>query len=117
MPIHTIQLKYTGSNIAKAENEAGKNFMNVVATIATSPAISDLKFLFDAGGASDDDFDKAFSEGVDNVVLIIMRGLNDSGFLGGKLDIEAIEKEMQERREKVQEITKVSETSGEANKA
>lgn len=117
MPTKIITLKYTGSSVAKAEIESGKNFMNVVAAIGAAPSISDLKFLFDAGGASENDFDQAMAQGIDNAVLIVMRGLDESGFLGTKLDLQAMEKEMKARKSEIQKNMEASETSGEVNKA
>ena len=117
MPTKIITLKYTGSSVAKAESETGKDFMSVVAAIGATPSISDLKFLFDAGGASENDFDEAMAQGIDSAVLTIMRGLNESGFLGTKLDLQAMEKEMEARKLEIRKHMEASENSGEANKA
>lgn len=81
-----IELIYKASNIAKAEKEDNRKFFDVFNTMGNnSIGVSDLQFLFHAGGASDEDFDRAFEMGISEVMSIILKGINDAGFLG-KLD-------------------------------
>ena len=81
-----IELNYKASNIAKAEKEDGLKFFDVFNNMGNnSIGVSDLQFLFHAGGASDKDFDEIFSKGVAEVMNLILEGINKAGFLG-KLD-------------------------------
>ena len=72
-----------------------------------SMGISDLLFLYHAGGASDDDFDKDFKEGIGTMMTNILEGINEAGFLG-EIDTKAMEKQLKQDSSK---------TSGESNKA
>lgn len=107
-----MKLNYKASNIAKAESETGKNFFNIIANLGNNASVSDLMFLFNAGGGTLDEFDATFASGVESVMIAIMEGINDAGFLGEKIDIEAMKKEM----EKVKANFKTSPATGEANK-
>ena len=81
-----VELNYKASNIAKAEKEDYKKFFDVFNNMGNnSIGVSDLQFLFHAGGASDDDFDEIFSKGMETVMETILDGINRAGFLG-KID-------------------------------
>ena len=55
-----MKLNFKALNIAKAERQDERKFFDVFNGMSTgSMGISDLLFLYHAGGASDDDFDKA----------------------------------------------------------
>lgn len=81
-----MALNFKASNIAKAESKTGKNFFKVIQEMAGVPSFSDLMFLFLAGGATEEEFDNAFGEGIEEAMLKITEGLNESGFLGQKVD-------------------------------
>ena len=58
-----IELNYKASNIAKAEKADYRKFFDVFNSMGSnSIGVSDLQFLFHAGGASDDDFDEVFAK-------------------------------------------------------
>lgn len=107
-----MKLHYKASNIAKAEAKAGKKFFETFTNIGNGiPAVADLMFLFSAGGGSDDEFDALFEQGIDSVLLAIMEGVNDAGFLGQKLNMTEIKQSMAKAREEVlasQNIGKVA---------
>lgn len=107
-----MKLNYKASNVAKAEAETGKNFFGVIANLGGNTSVLDLMFLFTAGGGSVDEFDSLFASGIEAVMVSIMEGINDAGFLGEKIDIEAMKKEM----EKARATLKTSPVTGEANK-
>lgn len=85
-----VELNYKASNIAKAEKADYRKFFDVFNSMGSnSIGVSDLQFLFHAGGASDDDFDEVFAKGIDEVMSVILKGINDAGFLG-KIDAKAL---------------------------
>lgn len=106
-------LVYKASNIAKAERQTGDNFFEVISQLAKTPSMASLIFLYQAGGATEEDFDEAIKNGFEAVLLDIMEGLNDAGFLGTKIDTEAMKAEM----EKTKNSQKASVNSGKIKKA
>ena len=102
MPVKKITLKYKASTIAKFEEETGRGFLELISHLDGSgtPKMSELLMLFKAGGASEKDFDEVAAEGVQELVLTIMSGINDAGFLG-KIDIEGMRKAMEEAAQQV----------------
>jgi len=46
--------------------------------------------LFLAGGANEEEFDGVFEGGVEKCMLVIIEGLNESGFLGQKIDTQEL---------------------------
>ena len=61
-----MKLNFKASNIAKAERNDGCKFFDVFNGMSTgSIGVSDLLFLYHAGGASDEDFDKDFGKGIE----------------------------------------------------
>ena len=90
-----MKLNYKASNIAKAEREHDMNFFDMLTTLGDKPSISGLLFLFEAGNATEDDFDAAFKEGIDKVLTVIMDGLSDAGFLGQE-DARVIKRQLEE---------------------
>jgi len=104
-------LNYTASKIALAERRHGENFFSALETLAKKPSMSGLLFLFNAGGGTDEDFDKLFKEGADKVMVAIMEGLSAGGFLG-----EEIVEEAKGLLEKASKSPVASQTSGETTK-
>lgn len=78
------KLLYKASFIARAERETGKKFFEVLGKMDGDLSFDDLMFLFKAGGASEEDFDQIVASGLENAIIEIMDGLNDSGFLGSQ---------------------------------
>ena len=86
----TTKLNYKGSNIAKAEQEYGVKFFNVIETLSgkkgeNNIGMVDLLFLFRAGGGTEEQFDKRVVDDAEGIMLDIMEGLSESGFLGKKM--------------------------------
>ena len=101
-------LNYKASNIAKAERAHNKNFFEVMTQMTKTPSVSDLMFIVEAGGGTEEDFDAMFAKGFENLLLEVMEGINEAGFLGVKLDTKGL-------REKVQkELAEISPNTGEA---
>lgn len=95
-----LKLNYKASNIAKAEDKFNRNFFKSLSGLSESPSMSDLMFLFFAGGATEEDFDNAVKEGFDNAMIIITEGLNESGFLGKTIDTTEMKKAMEAQKKK-----------------
>lgn len=106
-----MKLNYKASNIAKAEREHDMNFFDMLTTLGDKPSISGLLFLFEAGEATADDFDAAFKEGIDKVLMTIMDGLSDAGFLEQE-DVRVMKKALEEQMKS----QKTSLSSGETAK-
>lgn len=105
-----MKLEYKASNIRKTERENGKNFFAVISSLGETSSVDDLMFVWEAGGGSDDAFDAEFSKGIQNILLIIMEGINEAGFLGHKIDMTELKKAMEASMG-------TSQSSGEAKKA
>lgn len=113
-----MKLNYKASNIAKAERKSGKNFFDAfsgIMTVSGNPSISDLMFIYTAGGATKDDFDESFSKGIENVLVEVMDGINEAGFLGEKIDLTALKQGLADTMKNAKQ--EVSQAIGEANKA
>ncbi len=111
-----ITLNYKASNIAKAEEAQNKNFLECVGRLGGSgmPSFADMRFLVLAGGGSDDDFDKLFASGIENLLGAVLEGINSAGFLGSEtIDVEALKSQLHEMTEKASEKAKTSPNSGE----
>lgn len=106
-----MKLDYKASNIAKAEREHNLNFFDVLTTLGNKPSVSGLLFLFEAGNGTEDDFDQAFKEGIDKVLVVIMEGLRDAGFLGQE-DVRVIKRQLEDQKKR----PAASPNSGEATK-
>lgn len=87
-----IKLNFKASNIAKAEDKKNKNFFKAISGMSDIPSMSDILFLFLAGGATEDEFDEIIAGGIENAMTIITEGLNESGFLGKKIDTTDLKK-------------------------
>lgn len=90
-----FNLDYKASNIRAAEKEYSLSLFDAIAKVGNgSIDTTSLMFLYACGGASDEDFDKDFKGGMQDVVLNIFKGIDEAGFLGEKLDIEGMKKEL-----------------------
>lgn len=106
-------LKFTASKIAKAEKNNNANFFDVLGGLASRPSMTALLFLFNAGGGTDEQFDKVFeNDGLEGVMGAILEGLGDGGFLPK----DAV-KEAKEALVKASETTEASENTGETTKS
>ena len=105
-----MKLDYKASNIAKAERAHGMNFLKTLKTLSDNPSISGLLFLFEAGNGTEDDFDQAFKEGINKVLVVIMEGLSAAGFLGQE-DVRVLKRQLEDQKKPV-----TSQNSGEATK-
>lgn len=105
-------LNFTASKIALAERKHNDNFFGVLGQLAKKPSMSALLFLFNAGGGTDAQFDELFKEGVDVIMVAIVEGLSEGGFL----EKEAVE-EVKKVMENIKNNQKTSQTSGETTKA
>lgn len=103
-----MKLNYKALNIAKAEQDENRKFFDVFNGMSSgSIGVSDLLFLYRAGGASDKDFETDFKKGIPELMQNILEGINDAGFLG-EIDTKAMEATANKDS---------SETSGENTKA
>ena len=93
-----LKLNFKASNIAKAEDLTHKNFFKAISEISEIPSISDLMFVFKAGGASEEEFDEVLKDGIENAMVIITEGLNDSGFLGKKIDTTELKRAIDQKK-------------------
>lgn len=104
-------LNYTASKIAFAERELKMNFFDELPKLAVKPSMSGLLFLFRAGGGTNEQFDELFKQGADALMVIIMDGLENGGFLP-KEAVEEVKKAMED----IRTTQKTSQSSGEATK-
>ena len=93
-----LKLNFKASNIAKAEDKYKKNFFTAIGDMAGTPSLNDLMFIFLAGGATEEEFDDVMSNGVEQAMLVITNGLNESGFLGKKIDTTELKKAMEKQK-------------------
>lgn len=91
-----VQLNYKASNIAKAEKEMGESFFDALSKLSSTPSVSALLFLFIAGGGTQDEFDELAKTGIPEVMMEIMEGISDAGFLGTKIDTKKMRADMEE---------------------
>ncbi len=92
-----VQLNYKASNIAKAEKEQGENFLEKISTLNGIPQVSDLMFLFIAGGGTIEEFDDFIEEeGVGAVTVEVVASIAESGFLGKSIDAKQLRADMTE---------------------
>ncbi len=118
-----MQLNYKASNIARVERESKitdpknpKKFFTALNGLGGEMSVDDLLFLFVAGGGTEDQFDQLFAEkGVQEIILVIMEGINDAGFLGKKIDVAEIRKAMEAAVKG--DSSKATPTTGESTKA
>jgi hypothetical protein len=103
-----MKLNYKASNIAKAEREYKLKFFTVMGGLGSDMGVGDLLFLYVAGGGSEDDFDKLFETGIEEVMIAIMEGINDAGFLGKMVSTS----ELRDAMAKAKTPAAVSPTSG-----
>lgn len=108
-----VQLNYKASNIAKAEKEQGMSFFDAFSSLQDKPSISSLLFLFVAGGGTTEEFDELFKSGIDKVMLEVMSGIADAGFLGKTVDSKTLRAEMEKA---MKEAMPTSEISGQTKK-
>lgn len=95
-----ITLNYKASNIAKAEEKYNKNFLACISGLQSAPSFRDMRFLILAGGGTDEDFDKLVASGIENLMTVVLEGINNAGFLGEeKIDIEALKAQLHETME------------------
>lgn len=104
-------LNFTASKIALAERKHNDNFFGALGQLAKSPSMSALLFLFNAGGGTDAQFDELFKEGVDVIMVAIVEGLSNGGFLE-KEAVEEVKKVMAD----IKKSQKATPNSGEATK-
>lgn len=105
-------LDFKASNIRKAEEYSGKDFFSVFAKVSGGRiAINDLAFLYLCGGLSTGDFDEDFDQTKDmrKVTYHIFESLDEAGFLGEKMNLEAMREALG--------LEKASVKSGEKTKA
>lgn len=115
-----MELKFTATNIRKAEAEFKMNFFSVFSDFRLA-GVNELAFLWRAGGGDDGSFDTAFAAGLDSVMVTILEGVNEAGFLGKKLPKEQLKKMITEAIKEAQkeftDIIGTSQKSGEKTKA
>ena len=94
-----VQLSYKASNIARAEKENKLNFFSGVSELQTNPSFSNLLFLFKAGGGTEEEFDEVAKTGIPEIMMAIMEGISDAGFLGTRIDAKKMKAEMKKAME------------------
>lgn len=91
MPVKALitSLKFKASNIAMAEDRYKMDFFSALDKVGTS--MKAMLFLFCAGGGDEELFDQFMAEkGIKELVLLILDGVNEAGFLGEKLDLNKV---------------------------
>ena len=112
-----FNLDYKASNIRYAEKDYNLSFFEAVAKVGSNSInVTSLMFLYACGGATEDDFDKDFKKGMQEVVLNIFKAIDAAGFLGVKLDLKAMEEELK-KSENEMTATSSSTKSGKATNA
>jgi hypothetical protein len=109
-----VQLNYKASNIAKAEKEQGMSFFDAFSSLQDKPSISSLLFLFIAGGGTTEEFDEVAKTGIPEIMMAIMEGVSDAGFLGTTVDSKTLKAEMEKA---MKEAMAALENSGETENA
>lgn len=89
-------LTYKASAIARTEREHGKNFFKTIENLGGETSMDDLLFLCQAGGATEEEFDEAVSNGAEGLLLAVMEGVNEAGFLGKKVPKAQLKKAFEE---------------------
>lgn len=84
-----MNLNYKASNIAKAEAKYGLKFFTVLGQIKADNGVpefgmSDIMFLWACGGGSEDEFDKAIEDDMQQMMNDIVAGIGNAGFLQAK---------------------------------
>jgi hypothetical protein len=93
-----MNLNYKASNIMKAEEEHGVKFFDAIDKAGKD--LATLWFLFSAGGASADEFDKEIEEnGITGATLTFTQALANSGFLGKTMKAKAATPEFKKELE------------------
>ena len=117
MEAKPAKLNYKASNIAAAELKYGLKFFKVLNSLSNAKdgdfGMSDMLFLYVAGGGSVDTFDKLIIDGTESLMIDIMEGLTEGGFLGQSrnFDRKQVETAVKEAMKDIE--TEVSQTSGE----
>ena len=90
-----FNLDYKASNIRNAEQKYSISFFDAIVAIGSrSISMTNLMFLYACGGATEEDFDKDLKQSMQKVVVNIFEKVDQSGFLGQDLDIEAMKEAM-----------------------
>ena len=90
-----FNLDYKASNIRNAEKEYSISFFDAIVAIGSrSISMTNLMFLYACGGATEEDFDKDLKQSMQKVVVNIFEKVDQCGFLGEDLDIEAMKEAM-----------------------
>lgn len=117
MTIQHTTLKYKSSLIAEAESHYKLNFFKAVEHILDqSYSMTELIFVFVAGGGSREEFDERWDEDSEALAMDVMTALNSNGFLGPKMKPEEFRKLMAKEAETLKANAKTTPTSGEAAK-
>lgn len=88
-------LDYRAITISNAERANNLEFFTSISKLSTGHfGVTDLLFLYECGGATTDEFSADFKTGMSNVVLNIFKNIDEAGFLGEKIDLEAMAQEM-----------------------
>ena len=86
-----FKLDFKASNLRNAEKEYNLAFFEAIVRIGQRQiSATDLMFLYACGGATTEDFDKDFKDGMQKVVLNIFEAVDEAGFLGQDLDIQGM---------------------------
>ncbi len=113
-------LKYTANSIMAAERQYRGSFMAAVSGLTNQglPALCDLQLLYVAGGGDAEEFaalvNKDVTAALPEITLAVMEGLNESGFLGKKIDMALVRKEFAKFQKNAQAP---SENTGEEEKS
>lgn len=78
-----MELNYKASNIARAERLHNANFFKTLENLGqSSPSLSDILFVLEAGGVSEDEAgDIVDSKGLVDAIKLAVERLTDAGFL------------------------------------
>lgn len=106
-----MKLNYKASNIAAAEQKSGLNFFTALGELGSTPSVSALLFMFEAGGATTEDFDAAMEKGLEATIIEIFDAIADSGFLGSSAGIDKATLKKEVEKLKQEQKTTANSTS------
>lgn len=113
---HT-NLKYISSQIAEAEAQYKLNFFKAIEHMMDqSYSMTELIFVFVAGGGTKSEFDARYAEDSEALAMDIMTALNSCGFLGPKMEPKKFRELMAKEAETIKSSPKTTPNSGETAK-
>lgn len=96
-----MNLNYNANNIMAAEKEFGLSFFSAFDKLNDGEVgYTGLMFLWCAGGGSRDEFNGQL-QNIEELMMNILGGINDAGFLGPQVNMEEVRKAMDQKKNEV----------------